>query len=70
MPRVTLEGAPHLLVAARDHSPGALGIGRHPAAEPCLARRETWGGHPSPLFAGGEGATGRRPPQGDTILRW
>jgi hypothetical protein len=67
-PLVALEGAHQLLVAARDPTPGALGLGRQPAEEPFLALRETCGGPSGPLFACGERATGRRPPQGDKRL--
>jgi hypothetical protein len=36
MPLIALEGAHQLLVAARDHTPGALGLDSHPAEDPCL----------------------------------
>jgi hypothetical protein len=36
IPLIALEGAHQLLVAARDHTPGALGIDSHPAEDPFL----------------------------------
>ena len=41
IPLVALEGAHQLLVAARDYTPGALGIGSQPAEDPFLELRET-----------------------------
>src|SRR5215470_3668920 len=68
IPLVALASAHQLLVAARNHTPGVLGIGRHPTEDPFLELRETCGGHPGPRLAGGERETGRRHPQGDKIL--
>jgi hypothetical protein len=68
IPLVALEGAHQLLVATRDYTPGALGIGSQPAEDPFLELRETCGGHSGPLLACGERETGRRYPQGDKIL--
>src|SRR2546421_11103526 len=46
IPLVALESAHQLLVAARNHTPGTLGIGRQPTEDPFLELRETCGGHP------------------------
>jgi endonuclease-3 len=62
MPLIALEGAHQLLVAARDHTPGALGLDSHPAEEPFLELGETCGGPLGPLLACRKRATGHRHP--------
>src|SRR4051794_29299907 len=48
IPLGALASAPQLLMAARNHTPGMLGIGCHPTEDPFLELRETCGGHPGP----------------------